>query len=168
MSTEALPISASAFAEAIKELPLSAVYGKVSELRNSIGHLMRSNEELRSFIRESEDGPDSPDNKELENYILENEVVMQSMAERIALLKAEVDERGQLWIEEGPEDDNEQDDAVDGEVEREVTPLPINGSRTPHDNGDVPHTSNLMNGSRTPLDWQEEEQPDDDGQGIHL
>lgn len=174
MSAEALPISTSAFAEAIKALPLSAVYGKVSELRNSIGHLTRSNEELRSFIRESEDDPDSPDNKELENYILENEGVMQSMAARIALLKAEVEVRGQLWIEEEPEneqEDQDDDSAPDGELEGgEGTPFPINnGTGTPHDDGRVPPLSNMVNGSRTPLDRRdEEEEPEGDDEGIHL
>jgi hypothetical protein len=112
MSAEARPIPPAAFAEAIKELPLSSLYAKVSELRNSISHLTRSNEELRTYIIESEEGPDSPDNKDLEAYILENEAVMQSMAERIRLLKTEVEARGQRWMEEG-EEDGEQGEEID-------------------------------------------------------
>jgi hypothetical protein len=166
MSSEAQPISSAAFAEAIKALPLSAVYGKVSELRNSIGHLTRSNEELRTFIRESEEGPDSPDNKELENYILENEGVMQTMAERISLLKAEVEERGQLWIEEVPEDDDAF--AADGELDGEETAPVINGTGRAHDSEHAVQHSGLVNGSRTPTDRQAEEEADLEDEGIHL
>lgn len=97
MSGESHPITASVFADAIKELPLSAIYGKVSELRNSVAHLRRSNEELRSFVTESSD-PDG-DKRELESYIAENGGVIASMEERITLLKTEVENRGQLWIE---------------------------------------------------------------------
>lgn len=97
MSRESIPISASIFADAIKELPLSAVYAKVSELRNSIVHLHRSNNELRSFITESCESED--DRREIETYVSENEGVVSSMEERIVLLKAEVENRGQLWIE---------------------------------------------------------------------
>ncbi|KAJ5811829.1 hypothetical protein N7474_008130 [Penicillium riverlandense] len=97
MATESLPISPSAFASAIQELPLSALYAKVSELRNSIAHLHRSNAELRTFLAESQDPED--EKKELEGYVAENEDVVASMNVRIALLKVEVERRGQLWIE---------------------------------------------------------------------
>ncbi|KAB8229302.1 hypothetical protein ETB97_009141 [Aspergillus alliaceus] len=97
MSTESLPITLAAFAEAIKELPLSTVYAKASELRNSIAHLRRSNEELRAFVNESCDTEGEA--RELETYITENEQVMGSMNERISLLKSEIEGRGQQWIE---------------------------------------------------------------------
>lgn len=90
-------ITASIFADAIKELPLSAIYIKVSELRNSIAHLHRSNDEMKAFITESCENDE--DKRELETYISENEGVHVSMLERIALLKAEVEGRGQQWIE---------------------------------------------------------------------
>ncbi|CAI7594447.1 unnamed protein product [Penicillium crustosum] len=92
MSTEALPITPGAFAEAIKELPIAVLYSKVSELTNSIAHLHRSNAELQSNDSEEE-------KKELEGYVAENEGVAVSMNERIALLKTEVENRGQPWIE---------------------------------------------------------------------
>ncbi|RJE24751.1 hypothetical protein PHISCL_02896 [Aspergillus sclerotialis] len=105
MSGESLPITTSGFAEAIKELPISAVYSKVSELRNSILHLHRSNDELRSFINDSCESED--DKRELESYIAENASVIASMETRIMLLRAEVENRGQLWIEvENPTDAN--------------------------------------------------------------
>ncbi|PKY00918.1 hypothetical protein P168DRAFT_66752 [Aspergillus campestris IBT 28561] len=97
MSSEALPISPAAFTEAIKELPLAVVYAKASELQNSIAHLQRSNSELKTFVAESADT--LQEKQELENYIAENEGVMGSMNERIGLLKAEVEGRGQKWIE---------------------------------------------------------------------
>ncbi|KAJ5359928.1 hypothetical protein N7517_009119 [Penicillium concentricum] len=97
MSTESLPITPGAFAEAIKELPLAVLYSKVSELTNSIAHLHRSNAELRAFLAESNDSEE--DKKELEGYVAENEGVAVSMNERISLLKTEVENRGQPWIE---------------------------------------------------------------------
>ncbi|KAJ5549801.1 hypothetical protein N7535_002258 [Penicillium sp. DV-2018c] len=97
MSSESLPISPEAFAEAIKELPLAVLYSKVSELTNSIAHLHRSNAELRSYLEGSNDSEE--DKKELEGYIKENEGVAVSMNERISLLKTEVENRGQPWIE---------------------------------------------------------------------
>ncbi|KAJ5740893.1 hypothetical protein N7493_000765 [Penicillium malachiteum] len=98
MAIEPLSISPTAFAEAITELPLSALYNKVFELRNSIAHLHRSNSELRLFVLESTDS--EQDKKELEDYITENEGVIVSMNERVALLRIEVERRGQEWIEE--------------------------------------------------------------------
>ncbi|KAJ5517375.1 hypothetical protein N7527_008935 [Penicillium freii] len=97
MSTEALPITPGAFAEAIKELPIAVLYSKVSELTNSIAHLHRSNAELRAFLTESNDSEE--EKKELEGYVAENEGVAVSMNERITLLKTEVENRGQPWIE---------------------------------------------------------------------
>ena len=100
MSVANFPIHSAVFAEAIQELPLSAVYGKVAELRNSVSHLHRSNAEIRLFISESSGQNDhEPEKKELERYISENEDVIKSMNERISLLKVEVENRGQVWIE---------------------------------------------------------------------
>ncbi|PYH95850.1 hypothetical protein BO71DRAFT_322351 [Aspergillus ellipticus CBS 707.79] len=111
MSGESLPIAPAAFAEAIKELTLPVLYAKVSEIRNSIAHLHRSNLELRTFVDESCET--ESDRRELESYILENEGVLVSMTERIALLKAEVEARGQQWIE--LEDDNKEQQESNGD-----------------------------------------------------
>ncbi|PYI01736.1 hypothetical protein BO78DRAFT_401112 [Aspergillus sclerotiicarbonarius CBS 121057] len=121
MSSESLPIAPAAFAEAIKELTLPVLYAKVSEIRNSIAHLHRSNQELRAFITESCES--DADKRELESYIVENEGVAVSMTERIDLLKAEVESRGQQWIEL---DENEK-----GEQNGDSTPPPsqaVNGA----------------------------------------
>lgn len=106
MATETTSINAAAFAEAIQELPLSAVYGKVAELRNSIAHLHRSNSELRVFLTESSDPEE--EKKELESYVTENEGVIASMNERIKLLRTEVENRGQPWLEVEDEREEEQ------------------------------------------------------------
>lgn len=118
MSRETIPITASIFADAIKELPLSTVYAKVSELRNSISHLHRSNDELRSFITSSCESED--DRRELESYVSENEGVVASMQERIGLLKAEVENRGQLWIEV--------ENATDARTDGSQTTSTVNGA----------------------------------------
>ncbi|KAL4877203.1 hypothetical protein BJY04DRAFT_198754 [Aspergillus karnatakaensis] len=97
MSLETLPITPAAFAEAIKELTLPVLYAKVAELQNSIVHLRRSNQELHTFVAESCDN--ETDKQEIEGYISENEDVLKAMGERIQLCKAEVEERGQTWIE---------------------------------------------------------------------
>ncbi|KAF3393202.1 hypothetical protein DPV78_009413 [Talaromyces pinophilus] len=170
MSSEAQPISPSAFAEAIQELPLSSLYAKVSELRNSISHLTRSNEELRTYIIESEEGPDSPDNKELEAFVLENEEVMQAMAERIRLLKAEVEGRGQRWMEEVLED-GAQDD---GEGTEGENPPLVNGVSSHEGNGDANgHVEGRVNGLTNPSnrqngDEERRNEDEDDDEGIYL
>ncbi|ODH13512.1 hypothetical protein ACO22_07183 [Paracoccidioides brasiliensis] len=97
MSSTSLPITPQAFAEALKSLPLSFLYAKGSELRNSIAHLQRSNDELARYM--AEEAPDGRD-KDCEDAIRENEEVVVHMRERIELLKVEVEGRGQMWSEE--------------------------------------------------------------------
>lgn len=95
MSAESLPITASAFTEALKSLPLSSIYAKVFELRNSINHLERSNLELKQYLHGELQG-----DKDLEEAIVENEGVIKRFDERIGLLKLEVEGRGQKWIDD--------------------------------------------------------------------
>lgn len=90
-------VTASLFAEAIRDLPLPNLYAKVFEIQNSIAHLHRSNDEMRSFITESCETEE--DKRELQTYISDNERVFVNMTERIKLLKEEVERRGQRWIE---------------------------------------------------------------------
>ncbi|KAJ9252735.1 hypothetical protein DTO271D3_2540 [Paecilomyces variotii] len=113
MSSEPQPITPAAFAEALKALPLSAVYAKVSEIRNSIAHLHRSNAELKLFIEESTET--ESDKRELESYISENEGVIETMNERVELCKAEVEERGQQWIELDADTEEQGTVAAEGE-----------------------------------------------------
>ncbi|KAJ5281885.1 hypothetical protein N7478_007257 [Penicillium angulare] len=107
MTTTAPSIDPTAFAEAITELPLSAVYSKISELRNSIAHLYRSNSELRLFLEESQDTEE--EKKELEGYILENEGVVTSINVRVSLLKTELEKWGQPWVEGEEREDGDGD-----------------------------------------------------------
>jgi len=98
MSSTTTPISPAAFASALKELPLSALHLKAAELRNSIAHLDYSNEQLRPFALGTEPGLSAPDD-DCVDAIRENEIVIARMEERIKLLKKEVEERGQVWVE---------------------------------------------------------------------
>ncbi|KAJ5995725.1 hypothetical protein N7481_002702 [Penicillium waksmanii] len=97
MAAQIFTINPEAFTEALKELPLSAVYAKVSELRNSIAHLHRSNAEMKDFLEASQS---DEERREMEGYIRENEGVFASMRERLDMLRTEVERRGQSWIEE--------------------------------------------------------------------
>lgn len=109
MSSESQPITPERFAEAIKDLPLSALHAKASEIRNSIAHLRRSNEELQTFITESCES--ETDKRELESYVAENEGVIAAMKERVQLLKDEVEWRGQRWVEEDEKSASEDSNA---------------------------------------------------------
>lgn len=96
MSANAVPINPAAFAEALTSLPLASLYAKGAEIQNSIAHLQRSNEELQQFIQETPGG-----DKDFEDAVKENEVVIERMTERITLLKTEIEGRGQSWTVEG-------------------------------------------------------------------
>ncbi|KAJ2898826.1 hypothetical protein MKZ38_003646 [Zalerion maritima] len=119
-SSDSLPISPARFAEAIRDLPISALHLKVLELRNSIAHLDYSNEQLRPFAegREKPLGPsssspsststattiqaqaDTEPDQDCIDAIAENEQVIARMEERILLIRVEVEEkRGRSWAE---------------------------------------------------------------------
>lgn len=150
MSTESLPITPGAFAEAIKELPMAVLYSKVSELTNSIAHLHRSNAELRAFLTESNDSEE--DKKELEGYVAENEGVAVSMNERILLLKTEVENRGQPWIE--------LDELKIDRGQEALTDVPVtNGNQTEAGTGA---------GVGTEAGAGQESNDRDDGDGVYL
>ena len=93
MSSGATPITPERFAEAIKELPLANLHFKAAEIRNSIAHLLSSNQQLRPFVDEGD--------SDCIDAIQENLVVIQRMEERILMLKGEVEGRGSRWVEEG-------------------------------------------------------------------
>lgn len=152
MSAESIPIMPSAFAEAIKELPLSTVYAKASELRNSISHLRRSNDELWSFISDACDAEE--DRRELEGYIVENEGVITSMTERIQLLKTEVENRGQIWIEE-----DVRTEGVNGAVREDQAEAPVaNGASGDGTiDGNIPRSNSTAEETREPNEEREED-----------
>ena len=95
MSATATPIPPGRFAAALRDLPLSSLHAKAAELRNSIAHLLSSNEELKPFAEAGD--------KDCAEAIKENEEVIQRMEERILLLRIEVEGRGMKWVEEGGE-----------------------------------------------------------------
>lgn len=131
MSADSLPITPTAFAAALQDLPLSALHLKVLELRNSIAHLDYSNEQLRPFAEgtatalsttstaastqtdtqtqhqtEGErGGGGGGGDPECADAIRENEQVIERMQERIRLVRAEVEGRGLSWAEFSSQDE---------------------------------------------------------------
>jgi hypothetical protein len=111
MSSYTRPISPTRFALALKDLPLSSIHAKAAELANSIAHLKLSNEQLREFAEQGD--------KECAEAVAENEVVMQSMEERILLCRMEVEgNRGLKWEE-----------VAESETESGATAATVNGQR---------------------------------------
>ena len=98
MSAQARPISPTSFAIAIKDLALSNLYNKVSELRNQLAHLDYSNQEMQAFAEGTAPGLTEPD-KDCIAAIEENEVVIKRILERLALLRAEIEGRGNAWLD---------------------------------------------------------------------
>ena len=80
------------------------LYAKVSEIRNSISHLERSNKELEEYS----DGVG--EDADCLAAVRENEEVIKRLNDRIELVKNEVVRRGQRWHE----------GAVNGESNGEV------------------------------------------------
>ncbi|KAF7507095.1 hypothetical protein GJ744_010908 [Endocarpon pusillum] len=104
MSSEARPIPPAQFAAALEDLPVENLYAKVSEIRNSIAHLERSNKELEDYSNSA--GGDT----DCVAAVRENEEVIGRMNGRIELIKNEVERRGQKWHEA------EMNGEVDGEA----------------------------------------------------
>ena len=116
MSADARPITPTRFATALKELPSDALFTKLLELRNSIAHLDYSNEQLRPYAEgtaraldlsnpSSSQQPSPEEQEKCEpdqdciDAIKENEAVIERMQERIRLLRAEVESRGERWTD---------------------------------------------------------------------
>jgi hypothetical protein len=98
MSGQARPISPTSFAVAIHDLALANLYGKVSELRNQLAHLDYSNQEMQPFAEGTAPGITEPD-KDCIAAIEENEIVIKRIVERLALLRAEIEGRGNAWLD---------------------------------------------------------------------
>jgi hypothetical protein len=98
MSAQARPISPTRFAEALHDLPLSNLYGKVAELRNQLVHLDYSNQEMQAFAEGTAPGLTEPD-KDCITAIEENEIVIKRIVERLGLLRAEIEGRGNSWLD---------------------------------------------------------------------
>jgi hypothetical protein len=95
MSSQTAPISPTRFAAALTDLPISALYAKAFELRNSLTHLRASNDQLAEF----------PDDKDCAEAIAENEETMQRMEDRVLLIEYEVTTvRGLPWKPDGEDE----------------------------------------------------------------
>ncbi|KAK4093425.1 hypothetical protein Purlil1_2582 [Purpureocillium lilacinum] len=128
MSADTRPISPARFAAALKDLSVGMLHLKVLEIRNSIAHLQYSNDQLRPFAdgsatatatatsTASSSGTNAPaaaaavaaagePDQDCVDAIRENEQVIDRMAERIALVRIEVEERGMSWTEFQSKDD---------------------------------------------------------------
>jgi hypothetical protein len=140
MSSESRPISPTRFREAISDLPLSSLYAKASELRNSIAHLNSSNEQLLPYARDGD--------KDCKEAILENEEVIQRMQDRILMLQVEVEGRGMQWIED---DAGKKEEVVHASAVGQDVNIP----------GSMGQQSETVNGARNRSNSTEED-------GVHL
>ena len=91
MSAASEPITLARFSAAITELPLSSLFAKGAEIRNSINHLDLSNTELKSYA-------DAGD-QDCADALEENVGVIARMRIRLELLMVEVERRGSNWNE---------------------------------------------------------------------
>ena len=110
MSSDTRPISPHSFAQAIEDLPVENLYTKAFEINNSVLHLEQSNKTLQEYS-DSIKNDESLDaesrqygDKDCLEAIRENEVVIERQQERVRLLKAEVERRGQRWHEAEPKE----------------------------------------------------------------
>jgi hypothetical protein len=110
MSSEARPITADAFAAAVADLPVENLYAKAFELNNSISHLEQSNTHLKEYSDSIKNDTSlaadvrREGDRDCEDAIKENDVVIARQRERIGLLRAEVERRGGRWHEAGGEE----------------------------------------------------------------
>lgn len=93
---DAQPIDPARFAQALEDLPVDALYSKVSELANSIAHLHSSNQQMLPFAEEGD--------QDCKDAMFENLGVIGRMNQRIQLIKSEVQRRGIRWTEGELED----------------------------------------------------------------
>lgn len=100
MSSTAAPISAANFAEAIQDLPLGNLHSKAAEIRNSLQHLLASNQQLQTFADEGD--------QDCVEALQENVDVLARMESRVSLLRQEVERRGFMWAEVAPGIDEQQ------------------------------------------------------------
>lgn len=128
MSSEARPITADAFATAVADLPVENLYAKAFELNNSISHLEQSNTHLKEYSDSIKNDTSlavdvrREGDRDCEEAIRENDVVIERQRERIALLRREVERRGGRWHEAGVEEGEEVNGYVNGRAEEEPVP----------------------------------------------
>ena len=148
MSADTNPIDPARFALALESLPLDSLHAKAAEIRNSIGHLKSSNEQMLPFADQGD--------QDCKEAMFENLTVIGRMNERIALLRAEVEKRGFRWSE--------------GEVE-DAEAAKQNGVLTGAEERAVNGTNPAVNGRLTDEELRrrlEEQMADDEEEGVHL
>ncbi|KAE9568312.1 hypothetical protein CGCF415_v013788 [Colletotrichum fructicola] len=133
-SADTAPISPTRFAAALKDLSLPTLHLKVLEIRNSILHLQYSNAQLKPFAEglattldaatDAAAGRPDPDCVEA---IRENEAVIARMEERVAIIRAEVEERGHSWNEFRSK---EEVDEAEGDKAEGINGTGVNGTAT--------------------------------------
>lgn len=110
MSADTTPISPARFASAIKDLSIGMLHLKVLEIRNSIAHLQYSNDQLKPFADGTSAAlgePAAAPDQDCIDAIKENEAVIDRMAERLAIIRVEVEDRGVSWTEFQSQDEVE-------------------------------------------------------------
>ncbi|KAF5012966.1 hypothetical protein FDECE_1013 [Fusarium decemcellulare] len=136
-SADTRPIAPARFAAALKDLSVGMLHLKVLEIRNSIAHLQYSNDQLKPFAEGSATALSDSTNaaaaasepdQDCIDAIRENEVVIDRMAERIAIIRAEVEERGLNWTEFQSRDEVSSRSEGDEGNEASVT---VNGETQP-------------------------------------
>ncbi|KAK5159881.1 hypothetical protein LTS14_001986 [Recurvomyces mirabilis] len=173
--TTTSPIDPARFAMALESLPLDALHSKAAEIRNSILHLRHSNEQMMPFADEGD--------QDCKDAMFENLTVIGRMNMRVHLLKAEVERRGMIWVED-PSDLRQaplEGDAVVVERQQDGAEGGVNG--VGHANGALENgTTDSRSAARAPsgrltdeelrrqieaqmgVDADEEEEED----GVHL
>ncbi|KAM0246775.1 hypothetical protein ACHAP5_004546 [Fusarium lateritium] len=152
-SADTTPIAPARFAAALKDLSIGMLHLKVLEIRNSIAHLQYSNDQLKPFAEGTEitpSGTASEPDQDCIDAIRENEGVIDRMAERIAIIRAEVEERGLSWTEFQNRDEttskNDEDAAaVNGDAHPSAT-APATESRHDAWNDGTFQTGTIRNG----------------------
>lgn len=113
MSADTTPIAPARFASAIKDLSIGMLHLKVLEIRNSIAHLQYSNDQLKPFAEGTsvalggESSSSAEPDQDCIDAIKENELVIDRMAERLAIVRVEVEDRGISWTEFQSQDEVE-------------------------------------------------------------
>ena len=154
MSADAVPISQDRFAEAIADLPIGNLHAKAAELRNSVAHLMRSNEQLQPF---ADDG-----DRECADAMKENQQVLARMVVRIGLLKREMEKRGLSW---GNDEHALMNGKSEGQTEQATTSMGIQISTSPDSRLDRQFRSEAEL-AQTLRELVDGDMPNDDG--VHL
>lgn len=152
MSADTRPIEPARFAAALKDLSVGMLHLKVLEIRNSIAHLQYSNDQLKPFAEGSVTALSDTNNdstataepdQDCIDAIKENEGVIDRMIERIALVRAEVEERGMSWTEFQSKDEAEARAAA-AAAAAEQNAASTNGASV---NGDEPRHSAWTDGT---------------------